>query len=52
MPAPAFSSWDMGIVVAIDGPSVSGMSSAFYCVAVELGLRCLDAGAQYHAITA
>ena len=51
MPTSAANSWDTGIVVAIDGPSVSGKSSAFCCVAIELGLGYLDARAQYRAIT-
>jgi cytidylate kinase len=45
------SPWDKGIVVAIDGPSGSGKSSTSRGVAVELGLRYLDTGAQYRAIT-
>ena len=40
-----------GIVVAIDGPSGSGKSSTSRGVAVELGLRFLDTGAQYRAVT-
>jgi CMP/dCMP kinase len=43
--------WDKGIVVAIDGPSGSGKSSTSRGVAVELGLRYLDTGAQYRALT-
>ena len=43
--------WDKGIVVAIDGPSGSGKSSTSRSVAVELGLRYLDTGAQYRALT-
>lgn len=40
-----------GIVVAIDGPSGSGKSSTSRGVAAELGLRYLDTGAQYRALT-
>lgn len=43
--------WSSGIVVAIDGPSGSGKSSTSRGVAVELGLRYLDTGAQYRAMT-
>jgi cytidylate kinase len=43
--------WDKGIVVAIDGPSGSGKSSTSRGVAAEFGLRYLDTGAQYRAIT-
>jgi len=43
--------WDKGIVVAIDGPSGSGKSSTSRAVAAELGLRYLDTGAQYRAMT-
>ncbi|WP_020577022.1 (d)CMP kinase [Actinopolymorpha alba] len=39
------------IVVAIDGPSGSGKSSASRGVARRLGLRYLDTGAMYRAIT-
>jgi CMP/dCMP kinase len=38
-------------VVAIDGPSGSGKSSASRGVARELGLRYLDTGAMYRALT-
>jgi len=41
----------MAIVVAIDGPSGSGKSSVSRGVARELGLRYLDTGAQYRAMT-
>jgi len=37
--------------VAIDGPSGSGKSSTSRGVAAELGLRYLDTGAQYRALT-
>lgn len=42
---------DKGIVIAIDGPSGSGKSSTSRGVARELGLRYLDTGAQYRAVT-
>jgi cytidylate kinase len=40
-----------GVVVAIDGPSGSGKSSTSRAVATRLGLRYLDTGAMYRAIT-
>lgn len=40
-----------GIVVAIDGPSGSGKSSTSKGVAKALGLRYLDTGAMYRALT-
>lgn len=40
-----------GVVIAIDGPSGSGKSSTSRGVARELGLRYLDTGAQYRAMT-
>ena len=40
-----------GIVVAIDGPSGSGKSSTSRGVADRLGLRYLDTGAMYRALT-
>jgi CMP/dCMP kinase len=40
-----------GPVIAIDGPSGSGKSSASRGVARELGLRYLDTGAMYRALT-
>ncbi len=40
-----------GIIVAIDGPSGSGKSSVSRGVARRLGLRYLDTGAQYRAMT-
>ncbi|GLV49902.1 cytidylate kinase [Thermobispora bispora] len=40
-----------GLVVAIDGPSGSGKSSVSRGVARELGLRYLDTGAMYRAVT-
>jgi cytidylate kinase len=40
-----------GLVVAIDGPSGSGKSSTSRAVATRLGLRYLDTGAMYRAIT-
>jgi CMP/dCMP kinase len=39
------------VVVAVDGPSGSGKSSVSRAVAAELGLRYLDTGAMYRAIT-
>lgn len=41
----------MGVVVAMDGPSGSGKSSTSRGVAVRLGLRYLDTGAMYRAMT-
>lgn len=40
-----------GIVIAIDGPSGSGKSSTSKGVAKALGLRYLDTGAMYRALT-
>jgi cytidylate kinase len=40
-----------GIVVAVDGPSGSGKSSVSKGTARRLGLRYLDTGAQYRAMT-
>nr|WP_240506134.1 (d)CMP kinase [Thermoactinospora rubra] len=40
-----------GLVVAVDGPSGSGKSSASRGVARALGLRYLDTGAMYRAVT-
>lgn len=42
---------EKGVVVAIDGPSGSGKSSTSRGVARALGLRYLDTGAQYRALT-
>jgi CMP/dCMP kinase len=39
------------LVVAVDGPSGSGKSSASQGVALALGLRYLDTGAMYRALT-
>jgi cytidylate kinase len=39
------------IVIAVDGPSGSGKSSVSRGVAMRLGLRYLDTGAQYRAMT-
>ena len=39
------------VVVAVDGPSGSGKSSVSRQVAAELGLRYLDTGAMYRAVT-
>ncbi|MCW2912877.1 MAG: cytidylate kinase, partial [Actinomycetia bacterium] len=41
----------MTIVIAMDGPSGSGKSSAAKGVARSLGLRYLDTGAMYRAMT-
>ncbi len=41
----------MGVVVAIDGPSGSGKSSTSRGVAGRLGLRYLDTGAMFRAVT-
>ena len=40
-----------GVIVAIDGPSGSGKSSTSRGVATRLGLRYLDTGAMYRAMT-
>ena len=40
-----------GLVIAVDGPSGSGKSSASRGVASALGLRYLDTGAMYRALT-
>lgn len=40
-----------GIVVALDGPSGSGKSSTSRAVATRLGLRYLDTGAMFRAMT-
>jgi cytidylate kinase len=40
-----------GLVIAVDGPSGSGKSSASRGVAGALGLRYLDTGAMYRALT-
>jgi CMP/dCMP kinase len=40
-----------GLVIAVDGPAGSGKSSAARGVAVALGLRYLDTGAMYRAVT-
>jgi CMP/dCMP kinase len=42
---------DAGLVIAVDGPSGSGKSSAARGVAATLGLRYLDTGAMYRAVT-
>ncbi|GAA1536724.1 (d)CMP kinase [Nocardioides humi] len=41
----------VNVVVAVDGTSGSGKSSTCRAVAVRLGLRYLDTGAQYRAVT-
>jgi CMP/dCMP kinase len=43
--------WSAGLVIAVDGPSGSGKSSAARGVAAALGLCYLDTGAQYRALT-
>ena len=43
--------WSGGLVIAVDGPSGSGKSSAARGVARGLSLRYLDTGAQYRALT-
>src|SRR6478735_3225832 len=49
----AVSSSEMNsVVVAMDGPSGSGKSSTARGVAARLGLRYLDTGAQFRAVTA
>jgi CMP/dCMP kinase len=40
-----------GLVIAVDGPAGSGKSTAARRVAIELGLRYLDTGAMYRALT-
>jgi cytidylate kinase len=42
---------DARLVIAVDGPSGSGKSSAARGVATALGLRYLDTGAMYRAVT-
>jgi cytidylate kinase len=42
---------EVRIVVAVDGPSGSGKSSVCRAVAARLGLRYLDTGAMYRALT-
>jgi len=42
---------DSGLVVAVDGPSGAGKSSASRGAATELGLRYLDTGSMYRALT-
>jgi cytidylate kinase len=43
--------WPGGLVIAVDGPAGSGKSSAARGVARALGLRYLDTGAMYRALT-
>jgi cytidylate kinase len=43
--------WSAGLVIAVDGPAGSGKSSAARGVARALGLRYLDTGAMYRALT-
>ena len=42
---------ESGLVVAVDGPSGAGKSSASRGAAIELGLRYLDTGSMYRALT-
>jgi len=42
---------DSGLIVAVDGPSGAGKSSASRGAATELGLRYLDTGSMYRALT-
>jgi CMP/dCMP kinase len=42
---------DPGLVIAVDGPSGSGKSTAARGAALALGLRYLDTGATYRAVT-
>ena len=51
MSDPAAASITPGLVVAIDGPSGSGKSSTSRGVAARLGLRYLDTGAMFRAMT-
>jgi cytidylate kinase len=54
MPAPSTDTAEpatRGLVVAVDGPSGSGKSSVSREVARRLGLRYLDTGAMYRALT-
>jgi CMP/dCMP kinase len=44
-------SHDAGLIIAVDGPSGSGKSTAARGVAVALGLRYLDTGSMYRALT-
>jgi cytidylate kinase len=50
--APAPASTARGIVVALDGPASSGKSSVGAAAAARLGLRFLDTGLIYRAMTA
>jgi cytidylate kinase len=43
--------WAAGLVIAVDGPAGSGKSSAARGVASALGLRYLDTGSMYRAVT-
>ena len=48
---PTLESTLAGLVVAIDGPSASGKSTTAHGVACALGLRHVDTGAMYRAVT-
>ena len=50
-PPAAAAAWAAGLVIAVDGPAGSGKSSAARGVARALGLRYLDTGAMYRALT-
>ncbi len=50
-PAAATGTGPAGLVVAVDGPSGSGKSTVCRRVAAVLGLRYLDTGAMYRALT-
>jgi cytidylate kinase len=43
--------WAAGLVIAVDGPAGSGKSSAARGAASAIGLRYLDTGAMYRAVT-
>lgn len=51
MSTPPDEPWRSRLVIAVDGPSGSGKSSVSRAVAARLGLRYLDTGAMYRALT-
>lgn len=51
MPATTPAPMPASIVVAVDGPSGSGKSTVARAIALRLGLRYLDTGAMYRAVT-
>jgi cytidylate kinase len=51
IPSTSPADWAAGLVIAVDGPAGSGKSSAARGVARALGLRYLDTGAMYRALT-